>query len=61
MKPFTTLTVFILILITLAHILRLIFAWHITIDDIVIPLWVSVVAGLVTGTLAVMVWKEHRR
>ena len=61
MKPFTTLAVFLFSLISLVHILRLIFRWEIVAAGWVIPLWVSIPGFLITGGLALLIWKEMRR
>jgi len=59
-KPFTTLAVAIFGLVTLIHVLRLIFAWDVTISGLVVPMWVSVAGAILGGVLAVMVKKEAR-
>lgn len=46
--------------ICLAHILRIIFGWAVEVDHMVIPIWISGVGALISGLLAVMVWKENR-
>jgi len=60
MKPFTTLAVVVLSLIALLQLLRAVSGWEVTVHGMVIPTWVSVVAFLVAGGLAVMVWRESR-
>jgi uncharacterized membrane protein HdeD (DUF308 family) len=32
-----------------------------TLNGAVVPVWLSGIAFVVTGALAVMVWREHRR
>jgi len=59
-KPFTTLAVAIFGLVTLIHVLRLIFAWDVTISGLVVPMWVSGAGAILGGVLAVMVKKEAR-
>ena len=61
MKPFSTLTSALLTLVALIHLARYYMGWPVTIDNTAIPLWVSAVAVLVSGVLAVMVWKESHR
>lgn len=61
MKPFTTTAVILFSLISLAHILRLLFRWEIVAAGHVIPLWVSVPGFIVTGGLAFLLWKEMGR
>ena len=60
MKPFTTIAVVVFAVISLVHILRIIFGWEVVIDHVVIPIWASGVGALLSGLLAVMVWKESR-
>lgn len=61
MKPFTKLAVVIFTLVTVVHVLRLLLGWEVTIDGIAIPLWTSVIAGVVTAVLAMMLWIENRQ
>jgi len=60
MKPFTSVTVFILILFGLVHLVRLIIGWPVLVNGFAVPMWVSVVALIAAWVLATMVWKEHR-
>jgi hypothetical protein len=60
MKPVINLSAFLLALISLGHLLRVIFAWGITINRTVIPMWPSVVVFLLFGFLAVSLWREAR-
>ena len=58
MKPFATLAIAIFILIAVMHLMRLVFGWEVTINDLVIPMWVSVIALLIVGALAYFLWRE---
>ena len=60
MKPFTTIAAFLVGLISVGHLLRLLFGWGLVIDGKVIPMWPSVVVLLFFSLVAVMVWREHR-
>jgi hypothetical protein len=60
MKPFTTVAVVVFAVICLAHILRLIFGWEASMNHTEIPVWVSIIGALVSGLLAVMLWKENK-
>jgi hypothetical protein len=60
MKPVTNISAFLLALISLGHLLRLIFAWGITINQTAIPMWPSMVVFLLFGSLAVLLWRESR-
>ena len=61
MKPFTTITVIFLALIAILQLVRFIFGWEVTLNGAVVPVWLSGIAFVVAGGLAVMVWREHRR
>ncbi|HEU5181446.1 MAG TPA: hypothetical protein VFW45_11680 [Candidatus Polarisedimenticolia bacterium] len=44
--------------VSLAHLLRVVFQVQVTVADRVIPMWVSWVAFLVSGGMAVVLWRE---
>ena len=58
MKPFVTATVAILALVTIVHVVRLLAGWSVSVNGIDIPMWVSVVALVVTAGLAFGLWRE---
>ena len=58
MKPAHTLTLAFLVVVTLAHILRLLLQWELVINHVTIPMWPSVVAIIVLAGLAVALWRE---
>jgi hypothetical protein len=60
-KPFTAIAVIGLSLIALLQLLRFALKWEVTLNGAVVPVWLSGIAFVVTGALAVMVWREHRR
>ena len=57
-KPFTLLTIGVLGLVALIHLLRLVFVWEVTVNVMIVPMWVSVLAMVITGSLALMLWRE---
>jgi hypothetical protein len=57
-KPFTMAAVVIFAIVAVMHLLRLLLGWGVTIAGIDIPMWVSVVALVVTAGLAVGLWRE---
>lgn len=61
MKPVTTLGAAVFGLVAVAHLLRLIFNWEITIDGISIPYWVSVLGLVIAAILSAMLFREARR
>jgi hypothetical protein len=60
-KPFTKIAVAVFSLIALLQLLRVVSGWEVTVNGITIPIWASVIAFLVAGILAVMVWREASR
>jgi len=60
MKPFTRIASIVFALVCLGHITRLSFAWDITIQEVPVPMWVSVVGMVATAILSVMLWRESR-
>ena len=60
MKPFTKIAMMVFGVICAFHILRLIMGWEADLDRMPIPMWISGVGALVSGLLAVMLWKENK-
>jgi len=58
MKPFTTIASVIFALIAIAHTLRLIFGWNVTINNAAVPQWPSLVAIVLASALSVMICRE---
>jgi hypothetical protein len=58
MKPFTIITTIFLSIMSLVHILRLIYQWEVVINGIQIPVWFSAVGAILAGGLAYMLWRE---
>jgi hypothetical protein len=61
MKPATSITIILLILIAIAHLLRLVFQVEIVANGMTVPMWVSIVACIVPAALAVLVWRENKK
>ena len=61
MKPATTVAIAIFALVALAQLLRVLLAWNVTVNGIVIPFWVSIVASGIGATLAITLWREQRK
>ena len=61
MKPFTTLAAFVFAVMALVHLYRLIRPFEVVVGGMAVPQWLSIVACLVTGGLALMLWRESRR
>jgi hypothetical protein len=60
MKPFTFLATVIFALVAAVQLARLFLAWPVSINGIVIPLWVSAILAAVAAGMAIMVWRENR-
>ncbi len=61
MKPFTTIGIFVFLIIAFIHLLRLYFGWEVIINGIIIPIWVSVPGFLIMAGIALMLWRESRK
>jgi hypothetical protein len=61
MKPAKTITVIFLLLVSVAHLLRLIFQVKVTANTVEIPQWMSIVACIFTAALAVWLGRENKR
>ena len=60
MKPFTTIAVVLFALIALMQFLRFSLGWEVTVNGVMVPIWVSAIAFVIAGGLAVMLWRETR-
>ncbi len=61
MKPVTTIVVILLVAISIAHLLRLIFQVNVIANGVSIPVWLSILGSIVPAVLALMLWKENRK
>jgi hypothetical protein len=61
MKPSTTVTVIFLLVISIVHLLRLIFQMKVTAGAAEIPLWMSAAACIATAALAIWLWRENKK
>jgi hypothetical protein len=61
MKPFTTIAVVIFSIIAVVHLLRLFFHWQLTINGMLVPIWVSIPGFIITGVLALMLQREAKK
>jgi hypothetical protein len=60
MKPFTRVAIAVFSIVALAQLLRILLGWAVTVNGILIPFWVSVIACVVSAALALMLWRENR-
>jgi hypothetical protein len=60
-KPFTMMGAVLFLAVALAHVLRLVYGWQVTIGDAFVPMWASGAAAVITAGLAFMLWRETRK
>jgi len=60
MKPATLLATLFLGLVCVGHLLRLVFSVQVTAGSFRVPMWMSAVAFVFTGVLALALWLENR-
>jgi len=48
-------------LIALMQLLRFILNWEVTVNGVIVPVWVSGIAFVIAAGLAVMLWRETRQ
>ena len=60
MKPFTKIAIAVLSLISLMQLTRFILGWEVSINGVSVPVWISGLAFVVVGFLAVMLCLESR-
>jgi hypothetical protein len=60
MKPFTTIAILFLGLVSALQLGRFLLGWEVIVNGVAIPTWASAIACVVTGVLAVMAWRESR-
>jgi hypothetical protein len=61
MKPVTTIVALLLVAISIAQMLRIIFQVNIVANGAKIPIWLSIMGGIVPSGLAFMLWRENRK
>lgn len=61
MRASAIVTVIFLLLVSVGHLLRLIFQVQIVANTVAIPMWMSVPACIVTAGLAIWLWTDNRK
>ncbi len=61
MKSVARIVTIFLALVALGHLLRLVLQVQVVAGGVRIPLWASAVACVVTGGLAILLWRESGR
>jgi len=61
MKPITTIVVLLLLVISIAQLLRLIFQVEIIAAGFYIPVWLSIFGFIIPAILALLLWRENKK
>jgi membrane protein implicated in regulation of membrane protease activity len=61
MKPATTIVTILLLGISAAHLLRLIFQVEIIAAGFHLPVWLSIFGFIIPLVLAILLWRENRK
>ena len=61
MRASAFVTAIFLLLVSVAHLLRLIFQVQIVANTVAIPMWMSLPACIVTAALAIWLWTDNRK
>ena len=60
MKPFTKIAAVLLAIVALLHLARVLLQNAVTVDDVSIPMWVSILGFIVPGILSIGLWRESK-
>ena len=60
MKPATTLTAVLLVIVSAIHLVRLVLGVPVTVGGAPVPMWVSIIGTVVPAALAFGLRREHR-
>ena len=60
MKPFTKIASIILAIVALLHLVRVLLQNAVLVDDLSIPMWVSIVGFIVATILSIGLWRESK-
>jgi len=60
MKPFTKTASIILAIVALLHLARVLLQNAVIVDDVSIPMWVSIVGFIVATILSIGLWRESK-
>ena len=60
MKPFTATSAMFLGLLAVLQLVRFISGWEVSVNGMDVPVWASAVAFVISGALALLLWKENR-
>ena len=60
MKKFTRIAAVLFAVITVLHVIRVIYGWEVNIGSFTLPIWASAIGALVAGILSWGLWKESK-
>jgi hypothetical protein len=60
MKPGTFVAMIFLVLVAIAHIMRVVWQVEVVVGDYDVPMWMSYAAVILTLVMAAAIWNEHR-
>ncbi len=60
MKTSVIVTLIFLTIVSILHLVRFALQVSITVDNFVVPMWMSLVAFLALGALAVWLWRDEK-
>ena len=58
MKPFTSLAIAVFALLALLQLARVLLGWTVVVNGFAVPIWASVIAAVIAGGLALMLYRE---
>ncbi len=61
MKPASLVAIIFIVVVAIVHFLRLVLHVEVTVGGVIVPTWMSIIAFVFTGGLAIMLWLENRR
>ena len=61
MKPFTSLAIAVFALLALLQLARVLLGWTVVVNGFAVPIWASVIAAVIAGGLALMLYRERGR
>ena len=60
-RIFSLITAAVFSLVALGHAVRLLFRWHVTVENVVVPFWLSWIGLIIAGSLAYEGFRLSRR
>ena len=61
MKPATLVSTIFLFVVAILHLVRILFHVELTVNGVIVPMWLSIFGFLFTAGLAIMMWRENWR